>query len=404
MRLVRFWAFWSRSASSGNKFLEVFGDFAEQFSGQTGGDAKHAGEHVRQETAKVTESHRPIDPPRRVRLNMLLSGQIGGQGIEVVTDHFGPDILARSQPSQAGSMLQTQAMLEALESLLDAPAPVIQIGECRCWIERGVEQGSHEHAYLSVRCHLADQAHGRRLASALIIGGILAIRRRQDRHGFVLAGSHELGDGRKARRRIATHTERNAPLEQDSDQPATGVAAIKHQHVLAIKAVKALEQHLPFADQRAMQNQRIEHLDAGTKQAEQRGLADAALSLGVEQGQANLGGIGGQNPQPQPERLSGNGLVDQAEQLGIERLEDIGKQMAARLRESTGGHYATQAGSLRQQGKEGIKLNLHRAPYTGEKKGNEVGEGQSAVASEILRFTPSSFEESCALNKGGEPR
>ena len=160
MGLVRFWAFWSRSASSGDKFLEVFGDFAEQFSGHAGGHAKHASEHVRQAAAQVTERHRPIDPPRRVRLNQLLSGQISGQGIEVVTDHLRPDILARGQPSQAGSMLQTQAMLEALESLFDAPAPVIKVGECRRRIVRGVEQGSHEHADLSRRCHLADQTHG----------------------------------------------------------------------------------------------------------------------------------------------------------------------------------------------------------------------------------------------------
>lgn len=98
-----------------------------------------------------------------------------------------------------------------------------------------------------------------------------------------------------------------------------------------------LEQHLPFADQRAVQNQRIEQLDARTKQAEQVGLADAALSLRVEQGQAKLGRIGGENPQPQPERLSRNTLVDQAEQFGVERIEDIGKQVAARLRESAGG-------------------------------------------------------------------
>jgi hypothetical protein len=67
---------------------------------------------------------------------------------------------------------QAQAMLEALESLLDAPAAVIKIGECRRGIVRGVEQGSHEHAHLSLRRHLADQAYGRRLTSALIIGGI----------------------------------------------------------------------------------------------------------------------------------------------------------------------------------------------------------------------------------------
>lgn len=403
MRLVRFGVFWSRSASSGNNFLNVLGDFAEQFSGHAGGHAKHAGEYARQETAQVTERHRPIDPPRRVRLNQLLSGQIGGQGIEVVTDHLGPDILASGQPSQAGSMLNILAMLEALESLLDTPAPVIQISECRRRIVCTVEQGSHEHADLSRRCHLADQAHGRRLTNALIIGGILAIRRRQYRHGFVLAGAHELGDGGKGRRRIAAHAERNAPLAQDSDQAAPGITAIEHQHVLVAQPVKALEQHLPFADQGAVQNQRVEQLDARTKQAEQGGLADAALSRWVEQGQANLGRIGGQDPQSQPERLSDNDLVDQAQQFGIERIEGIGKQVAARLRESAGGDHATQAGSPFQQCKKGIKLNLYCATHAGKQEGNEFGESQIALASEMPRGTPSRIKESGALNKSREP-
>ena len=350
----------------------------------------------------MTERHRPIDPPRRVRLNQLRRGQIGGQGIEVVADHLRPDILACSQPSQAGSMLQTQAMLEALEGLLNAPAPVIKVGKGRRGIVRGIEQGSHEYTDLSLRRYLTDQADRRRLANARIIDGVLAIRRGQYRHGFFLAGSHELGDGRKGRRRVAAHAERNAPLEQDGDQPATGITAIKHQHVLAAQAVKALEQHLPFADQRAVQDQRIEQLDAWTKQAKQGGLVDTALSLAVEQGQANLGGIGGQHPQPQPERLSRNDLVHQTKQFGIERIEDIGKQMAARLRESTGGDHATQAGSPRQQGKKGIKFDLNRTPYAGKQEGDQVGKGQIALASEMLRLTPSRFEESGTLNKGCE--
>ncbi|MBS1160019.1 MAG: hypothetical protein H6R15_2438, partial [Proteobacteria bacterium] len=105
-----------------------------------------------------------------------------------------------------------------------------------------------------------------------------------------------------------------------------------------------------------------------------------------------------------PMRLRGNGLVDQAEQFGIERLEDIGKQVTARLRESAGGHHATQAGSPFQQSKESIKFNLYCTTYAGKQEGDQVGEGQIALASEILRFTPSSFEESCALNKGSKLR
>lgn len=402
MRFVGFWAAGSRSASSGDEFLKVLGDVGEQFGGKASAHARHTGEHTGQEAPKVTERDGAIDPPRRVRRDELLGRQIGGQGIEVVTDHLGTDILAGGQPSQAGGVLKIQTMLEALESLLNAPASVIKVRKCRRGIVRGVAQGSHEHAYLALRCHLADQAYGRRLASTLIIDGILVIRRRQYRHGFVLAGAHELGDGRKGRRRVAAHAERNAPLEQDSDQPATGITAIEHQHVLAAKAVKALEQHLPFADQRAVQDQRIEQLDARTKQAEQGGLADTALSLRVEQGQADFGSVGGQNPKALPKRLSGNVFVDQAQQFSIERIEDIGNQAAARLRESAGGHHATQAGSPLQQGKERIQLNLHRSPDAGEQEGDQTREGQIAVAGEMSRVPASRFQECGALDKGSE--
>ena len=39
----------------------------------------------------------------------------------------------------------------------------------------------------------------------------------------------------------------------------------------------------------------------------------------------------------------------------------------------------------------------------GKQKGDELGESQIALASEILRLTPSRIKESGALNKGREP-
>lgn len=402
MGFVRFRATWSRSAAAGNKFLKVLGNFAEQFGGDTGAHAHYASEHAGQAAAKMTEGDGAIDPPRRVRRNELLGRQIGGQGIEVVTHHLGADILAGGQPSQAGRMLKIQTMLEAFESLLDAPATVVKISESRCRIACSIKQGRHEHAHLARRRHLADQAHGRRLARALIIDSILAVRWRQRHHGLVQAGTHELGDGRKGRGRVAAHAEWNSPVEQGGNQPGSRITAIQYQHVLTAKAVETLEQHLPLANQRAVKNQRIEQLDAWTKQAEQGGLADAALSVPVKQSKANLGSVGGQNPKALPKRLSGNALVDQAQQFIVERIEDIGKEAAARLRESAGGDHARQAGSPVQQGKEGIQLDLHRPADTREQEGDQFGEGQVAVASEMPRVPASRLKESGALDKGSE--
>lgn len=400
---MRFGANWSRPASAGDEFLKVAGDFEEEFGGHAGGHANHAGDHARQEAAKMAESDGAIDPPRRARRHVLFGRQIGGQGIEVVTHHLGTDILAGGQPGQAGGVLDIQSMLEALEGLLDAPATVVKIGECCRGIGPGIEQGGHEHAHLASRRQLADQAHSGRLAGALIIDGILMIRGRQRHHGFVLAGAHELGDGRKSRRRITAHAERNASVEQGRHQPGPWITTIQHQQILAPQPVQALEQHLPFADQGTVQDQRIEQLNAGAKQAEQGGLADAALALLVEQGQANLGSVCGQDPQAVPERLRGNALIDQTQQFRIERLEDMGKKAAARLRESAGGNLAAQPGSPAQQGKERIQFNLYGSPDAGEQEGDQTGEGQVALASEMPRVTAGSFEKSGALNEGGEP-
>ena len=40
------------------------------------------------------------------------------QGVEVVTDQFGAEILLRGEPGETGEVFQLQAMLDALEGLL----------------------------------------------------------------------------------------------------------------------------------------------------------------------------------------------------------------------------------------------------------------------------------------------
>jgi len=53
MRFVRFRADWSRSASTGDEFMKVAGDFGDESGGKACGHAKPAGEHAGQEAAKV---------------------------------------------------------------------------------------------------------------------------------------------------------------------------------------------------------------------------------------------------------------------------------------------------------------------------------------------------------------
>ncbi len=363
--------------------MKIQDDLGEEFGDDAGGQAQAAGEHARQEAAQMREGQRAIDAPRRLRGDELLGGQIGCEGIEVVADHLGADVLTGREPGQAGRMLERQAVLEALEGLFDAPAAVIEIGEGRRGVARAIEQGSHQHAHLAGWSHLADQAHRGGLPGTFIIGRIAAIGRRQSHHRLVESAAQELRDRGKARRRIAAHAKRDAAMQQGGDQPRPRKAAIEHQQVVAVKPVEALEQHLPLADQGTVQNQRIEQLDPRPQQAEQRRLAHATPALAVKQRQANLRGVGGQNPQSLPQRLIWQGLIDQPQQLRVERIEDIGPKTAARLRKCAGGDHTAQAAAPCQQREERIEFALHGAAHAGEQKGNQMGEAQIPFAREI---------------------
>ncbi len=120
-------------------------------------------------------------------------------------------------------------------------------------------------------------------------------------------------------------------MQQRRDQPGTRIPAIKHQHVLSTESVKPLKQHLTFADQRTVQNQRVEQFDPWPKQTEDGRFSNMAAPFQVKQGQTYLRCIRRQDPQALPVRLLRNDLIDQAQQFCIERLKEIGDQMAARL-------------------------------------------------------------------------
>lgn len=63
---------------------------------------------------------------------MLLSGEINGQGIEVIADHFGTDVLTSGQPAKARSVFKFDARMEQAEhgGLTDA-APAFFIEQAQ---------------------------------------------------------------------------------------------------------------------------------------------------------------------------------------------------------------------------------------------------------------------------------
>jgi hypothetical protein len=181
------------------------------------------------------------------------------------------------------------------------------------------------------------------------------------------------------------------------------IATVEHQHVLVAQAVETFEQHLALTHQGTVQDQRIEQLDPGTKQAKQCRLAYATLPLAVKQGQANLRCIGGQHPQTQPERLRWQAFIDQAQQLCVEWVEDIGPKTTTRLRKRAGCHHPNQLAAPRQQGKERIKFALHGTTHTAEQESDQLRKGQTALAGEIPGILARRLAKGCAPDEVSKP-
>ena len=193
-------------------------------------------------------------------------------------------------------------------------------------------------------------------------------------------------------------------MQQRSDQPGPRIAPIEHQHVLATEPVKPLKQHLAFADQRTVQNQRVKQLDPGPKQTEDHRLPNMTATFRVKQGQANLRRIRRQDPQALPEWLLRNDFIDQAQQFRIEWIEEIGKQMTACFGESTGRNHPAQASSSGKQGKERIKLGLNCAPNTGEQEGDQIRERQLTVSGEKSGLASGGGKKIGTMNVIRQPR
>ena len=103
--------------------------------------AGHQSKHIAQECGNVFPKqqswqqrfqggmHLSVVDTNRFRQIGLVAGAQGGQSLQVVAQHFGGGILRHRLLRQVRDVLQVEAMLEPLESLLDTPALVIKIAE-----------------------------------------------------------------------------------------------------------------------------------------------------------------------------------------------------------------------------------------------------------------------------------
>lgn len=81
------------------------------------------------------------------------------QGAQVVSQDLGGEVLLQGEVVQPRRCLQAQAMLDAFERFLDAPALVVERTELRGRVRLGIEQIGHQDADLAIRGDVANQAH-----------------------------------------------------------------------------------------------------------------------------------------------------------------------------------------------------------------------------------------------------
>lgn len=143
---------------------------------------------------------------------------VHGEGIEVIAEDLGAEVLLRGKPGQAGKVFEFQAMLETFESLLDAPTGMVEIGKIGGRIGAGIEQRGHQDMYPAIRRNNPQQANRVGLATAAVVFGV-ALRGRADGHQRLVATGTEEASNAPEAGLVDTHAERNAPCNQNGDQP-----------------------------------------------------------------------------------------------------------------------------------------------------------------------------------------
>jgi hypothetical protein len=175
---MRFWLRCSRFGPAGDKLLEVCRDLSNERlqSARCGA----GGEEPTADLAlDLVDRQGAVDFPWRTGVPVRVGGDVGGQGIEVVEDGLGAEILIGRMPRQAGSLFEPQAMLEPAKCLFDPPAAMVQGAKRVRRKSDDVKQRSHQHMHAPVRRDHPHQADRGRRRRALLILRIACIRRPQ---------------------------------------------------------------------------------------------------------------------------------------------------------------------------------------------------------------------------------
>ena len=108
----------SRLGAASDKLLKVGGNLVNE--GLQSPRRRTSGEQPTADLAlDLVDRQGTVDLPWRIGVQMRVGGDVGSQGIEVVEDGLGTEILIGRLPGQAGGMFESQAMLEPAKEVGD---------------------------------------------------------------------------------------------------------------------------------------------------------------------------------------------------------------------------------------------------------------------------------------------
>lgn len=315
--------------------------------------------------------------------NGVLSTRRGGhQCGEVVAQHLGGDIVLHGQEAQSGDMLQIQVVLEAFESLFDAPAGVVELGEVGGREALGIQQTGHEDARSAIGRTVPDQAHGYRFRRAPEVAHIGGTGWRQAHDLLIQRRFPEgLHGGEAALTGIDAKAKLEAPLLQHGEQPARGVAPIEQQQVARGEAVHLFEQGLSLAGADAVEGGGEHEVGIGQVAAQQECLAACRTRhVAGTQAKAQIGAVDGDPAQATPTRDAA-GLLDAFDQLRIQGRQGGPTQLGSGLSKGLSRDMPDEGGLLLKVGEEPIEFGLYALGEAADQGCDQCRQWQFAASS-----------------------
>lgn len=166
---------------------------------------------------------------------------------QVVGQHFGGHIDQQGVLAQPADICQPQTVFQALERLLDAPAPVMHIGRLG---HRGhvLAQRGHQDPGVPAGADVANQAsmYGRG-SIKLPRNRLLRTAGREPAPALALTAAQGAARSSPALGLVATDREVNSAPGQGLHQPGGLIAPIQDQHIAAAQPIELVKEHLALA-------------------------------------------------------------------------------------------------------------------------------------------------------------